>query len=112
VAVENEKEELRMRATKTSLSIAAIALGGILAAAPALAQSSPGRAVNDGGFSTAPTNPTGAPSGESEQPNGPVSMMGAAGEQGGASNCAARFHSFDPATGTYLGFDGRRHTCQ
>jgi hypothetical protein len=25
--------------------------------------------------------------------------------------CAARYRSFDPASGTYLGFDGMRHTC-
>ena len=25
--------------------------------------------------------------------------------------CETRFHSFDPATGTYLGFDGIRHPC-
>jgi hypothetical protein len=23
-----------------------------------------------------------------------------------------RFHSYDPSTGTYLGSDGRRHSCQ
>jgi hypothetical protein len=26
-------------------------------------------------------------------------------------NCA-RFRSFDPASGTYLGFDGVRHSCR
>lgn len=26
--------------------------------------------------------------------------------------CAARYHSFDPATGTYLGFDGKRYRCR
>ena len=25
--------------------------------------------------------------------------------------CETRFHSFDPATGTYMGFDGVRHAC-
>jgi hypothetical protein len=29
-----------------------------------------------------------------------------------ASWCAQRYRSFDPATGTYLGYDGRRHICQ
>lgn len=28
-----------------------------------------------------------------------------------AGYCAQRFHSYDPANGTYLGFDGRRHSC-
>jgi hypothetical protein len=27
------------------------------------------------------------------------------------SYCAARFRSYDPASGTYLGFDGQRHPC-
>ena len=25
--------------------------------------------------------------------------------------CEARFRSYDPASGTYLGYDGRRHPC-
>jgi hypothetical protein len=28
-----------------------------------------------------------------------------------ASNCAQRYRSYDPASGTYLGNDGRRHSC-
>jgi len=28
-----------------------------------------------------------------------------------ASYCAARFRSYDPASGTYLGYDGLRHPC-
>ncbi|WP_414472558.1 BA14K family protein [Microvirga sp. M2] len=27
------------------------------------------------------------------------------------SYCAQRFKSYDPASGTYLGYDGRRHSC-
>jgi len=27
------------------------------------------------------------------------------------ASCAARFRSYDPASGTYLGYDGRRHPC-
>jgi hypothetical protein len=30
---------------------------------------------------------------------------------GDASYCARRFRSYDPATGTYLGYDGVRHAC-
>lgn len=26
--------------------------------------------------------------------------------------CAARYNGFDPATGTYLGFDGKRYRCR
>jgi hypothetical protein len=32
-------------------------------------------------------------------------------DQGAIAWCQARFHSFDPETGTYLGFDGVRHSC-
>jgi len=28
-----------------------------------------------------------------------------------ASYCAQRFRSYDPATGTYLGYDGQPHPC-
>lgn len=31
---------------------------------------------------------------------------------GGAASCAARFRSYDPSSGTYLGFDGVRHPCR
>jgi hypothetical protein len=30
---------------------------------------------------------------------------------GDASYCAQRYRSWDPATGTYLGYDGQRHPC-
>jgi hypothetical protein len=26
--------------------------------------------------------------------------------------CASKYRSFDPASGTYLGYDGLRHPCQ
>jgi hypothetical protein len=29
-----------------------------------------------------------------------------------SSYCAQRYRSYDPASGTYLGRDGRRHSCQ
>jgi len=28
-----------------------------------------------------------------------------------ASYCAQRYRSYDPASGTYLGYDGQRHPC-
>jgi hypothetical protein len=31
---------------------------------------------------------------------------------GDASYCAQRYRSYDPASGTYLGFDGLRHPCE
>ena len=30
---------------------------------------------------------------------------------GDVASCAARFRSYDPASGTYLGYDGLRHPC-
>jgi hypothetical protein len=29
-----------------------------------------------------------------------------------ASSCAQRYHSYDPASGTFLGRDGARHPCR
>jgi BA14K-like protein len=28
------------------------------------------------------------------------------------ASCAQRYHSYDPASGTFLGYDGRRHVCE
>lgn len=42
---------------------------------------------------------------------GPGYGPGPGADQGAIDWCAARFRSFDPATGTYLGFDGIRHSC-
>src|SRR4029077_14857604 len=36
---------------------------------------------------------------------GPIAVAG------DASYCAQRYRSYDPASGTYLGFDGMRHPC-
>lgn len=38
---------------------------------------------------------------------GDVAMSGAAYQQ----SCAARYRSYDPGSGTYLGYDGLRHSC-
>ena len=29
-----------------------------------------------------------------------------------ATSCAHLYHSYDPASGTFLGYDGRRHACE
>ena len=29
-----------------------------------------------------------------------------------ASSCGQLYHSYDPASGTFLGYDGRRHACE
>jgi hypothetical protein len=35
----------------------------------------------------------------------------AANNDANVASCEARYHSFNPATGTYLGYDGHRHYC-
>jgi hypothetical protein len=94
------------------LSVTTLALTSALVALPASAQNAPGRAMNDGGFApsqsgVAQYNGTGqvVGSGYTGQTASPVYNEA-------SGSCAQRFHSFDPATGTYLGRDGQRHPCQ
>jgi len=42
---------------------------------------------------------------------GPYVVGPVVAENGGAAYCASRFRSYDPRSGTYLGFDGMRHPC-
>jgi BA14K-like protein len=91
-----------MRSVKITAGAAALAFGSTLMVAQAFAQS-PGRPLSDGG---AYTDQNGNYVGTQSPPN----AQGTA-QNSEPSNCAARFHSFDPATGSYLGFDGRRHHC-
>jgi hypothetical protein len=42
--------------------------------------------------------------------DGAVAVVPAQGG-GDASYCAQRYRSYDPASGTYLGYDGERHPC-
>jgi hypothetical protein len=86
--------------SKLAIVLTALALSGALAGTSAFAQSS-GKSANDGGMAA---EPTGAP-----QYNGAGAVTSAPGNE--TSNCAARFRSFDPASGTYLGRDGQRHSC-
>ena len=55
------------------------------------------------------TYDTGLPLVAFDQPQGPV--VGEQAMGGDASYCAQRYRSYDPASGTYLGFDGLRHSC-
>jgi hypothetical protein len=41
----------------------------------------------------------------------PGAQFGAEARAGDMQRCETRFRSFDPATGTYTGFDGARHAC-
>lgn len=49
-----------------------------------------------------------------ELPDGAAGVGNVLARADGATSrsCAERFRSFDPATGTYLGFDGNRHPCR
>jgi hypothetical protein len=42
---------------------------------------------------------------------GAIAQSQAAPVYGGNAYCAQRYRSYDPASGTYLGYDGRRHPC-
>ncbi len=92
-----------MMRQKITIILAAFALGSAIAGTQAFAQSNGvfGRPANDGGMIA---EPSGAP-----QYTSTGAVTTDPGDEG--SNCAARFHSFDPATGTYLGRDGQRHSC-
>ena len=90
--------------TRITIALIPLALAAATAAAPAFAQSV-GRAANDGGMIAEPSQ------GPTAQYNRNGAVVPAPGNEGGSS-CATRFHSFDPATGSYMGRDGRRHPCQ
>ena len=104
-----------MRSAKITVGVAALALGSTLIVAPASAQSSPpwGRGLYDRGLYDSgafmPTNDGGA----AITPEGNYIGLPQApgGQSADAAYCAARFHSYDPSSGTYLGFDGHRHSC-
>jgi hypothetical protein len=55
----------------------------------------------------------GAPTPEAALASAPpaASEAYAAMESGNATFCAQRYRSYDPASGTFLGYDGRRHRC-
>jgi hypothetical protein len=111
---------------KITMSLAALALGGGLTVGTAFAQHTGVRSANDNGMPTGqsvqPTQP--AQSGARyDQPSGydrPSGMYSGVyneapgmdpGDQSAIESCEARFRSFDPARGTYLGSDGMRHPC-
>jgi len=56
----------------------------------------------------------GAPTPEAALASAPpaASEAYAAMESGNATFCAQRYRSYDPASGTFLGHDGRRHRCE
>ena len=40
-----------------------------------------------------------------------VYLAGQVANQSAVAYCAQRYRSYDPASGTYLGYDGLRHPC-
>lgn len=64
-------------------------LGGALASRPYYGSYGPGYYYGEPGYYAAVPAPTGD----------------------GDAYCARRFRSYDPSTGTYLGYDGQRHPC-
>jgi hypothetical protein len=89
------------------LPVTALAIASVFVALPASAQQS-GRAMNDGGF--APTQSAPSQTGVAQY-NGTGQVVGTGPTAEGGASCAQRFHSYDPATGTYIGRDGARHAC-
>ena len=80
--------------SKMTVAVTALALAGAVAAFPAFAQQYPaGRNPDDGGISA---QPNGAP-----EYNGNGQVVPAGGNEVGSNNCATRFRSYDPATGTF-----------
>jgi hypothetical protein len=102
-------------------ALVAIALLSTASATSAFAQSfsepsafqaaNPNRDVLNGGALT-PAGRMGL-----EQPDGAVDTDGARNahaqiDRPGATACVQRYRSYDPATGSFLGRDGRRHPCR
>jgi hypothetical protein len=103
---------------KITMSLAALALGGTLTVGTALAQHTGARSPNDNGIpSTSSQSRQPAQSSAPDQQRRSLQRMyneapGMGGpDQSASTSCEARFQSYDPASGTYLGFDGMRHPC-
>jgi hypothetical protein len=45
-------------------------------------------------------------------PLGGSDAYAAMGGNANGSSCTQRYHSYDPASGTFLGYDGHRHRCE
>ena len=57
--------------------------------------------------------PTPAASGAlASAPLGASDAYAAMGSNANGSSCAQRYRSYDPASGTFLGYDGHRHPCE
>jgi hypothetical protein len=99
------------RATAAALAallLAPLAATPVFAEASGLKRSAQLNAAFGLGFQAEPARP--APERPPAQPTQVI--MARPGTAAWNEACAARYHSFDPATGTYLGFDGKRYRCR
>jgi hypothetical protein len=97
------------------------ACGFVASASPAAAQPWVGPAYAPGGLVAAAASPLWAPNGYYDYVPGyayapapaivPLAPGPVVGRGGSVAYCAARFRSYDPATGMYLGYDGLHHPC-
>jgi hypothetical protein len=97
--------------------LAVLAFGTAFIATPALAQQ-PWQSNPDDQYMRSDSGPPSADSGRSynDAPGGGnyydyAQGPGAAPAAGSVAYCEARFHSYDPSTGMYRGFDGTMHPC-
>ena len=100
---------LKRTVVRNTVAAAAILLG---LAVPASAQYSSDRTYSDEGYYGRPYYGPGyrEPSYGGGSYGGGAGVVGGAGHDG-RSACASRYRSYDPASGTYMGRDGRRHPC-
>ena len=102
--------------TKIALRLAVLALGAASAYAPALAQDYNQAPAQYRGYEGRPLSPGVGPNADpryglyNEEPTPGLYNQATPADRASA-DCAARFQSYDPATGTFLGYDGRRHPC-
>ena len=107
---------------KITMSLAALALGGTLTVGTAFAQHTGARSPDDNGIPSAEQSGRSTQPAQSSVPDQPSAGyyagyyneepgMGGPSDQSAVASCEARFQSYDPGSGTYLGFDGMRHLC-
>ncbi|TWC07392.1 BA14K-like protein [Bradyrhizobium macuxiense] len=99
-----------LRAVAAAMLLAGMTFSPVIAqiSEPALLESQyPGRSALNGGALT----PWGEAQRAAQHGGNPSDAYGAMPVPAPSSSCA-RYRSFDPASGTFLGRDGRRHPCQ
>ena len=101
----------RLRSVAAAILLAGMTFSPVIAqiSEPALLESQyPGRSALNGGALT----PWGEAQRAAQHGGNPANAYGAMpAEPPVASSCTC-YRSFDPASGTFLGRDGRRHRCQ